>query len=284
MPDPWLTLLRLFPGNCLSLAFGRFARLKLPQFLLQPLLNWYVKKYGAKPGESARPLEQFSSLAEFFVRDLRAGVRPFAGGVLSPVDGRLVGMGRITGREIPQVKGWKYKVSELIGEEGSAYETGSYATVYLAPGDYHHIHTPVTGEVVALRHIPGALWPVNSWSVNRVPQLFCRNERVVIELTSEFGRMALVCVGATNVGSISVTFDDVVSNQQCSFFRSKDVLAKKYLPSFSFNRGDRVATFNLGSTVVLLSEDPELFSAAAGFEARKICLGETLADCFTAYQ
>ncbi|MDD2941580.1 MAG: archaetidylserine decarboxylase [bacterium] len=278
MLDPWLTLLRIFPGNCLSLVFGRFAGIHFPDILLQPLLRWYVKKYGANLSESARQLEQFSSLAEFFVRDLRVGVRPLSSGVVSPVDGRLVGIGRIPGREIPQIKGWTYKVSELIGEEGSPYETGSYATVYLAPGDYHHIHIPVNGEVVALRYIPGALWPVNSWSVNRVPQLFCRNERVVIELTSAYGRMALVCVGATNVGSISVAFDDVVSNQQCSFSRNKEILVRKYSQPFAFNRGEKIATFNLGSTVVLLSENPELFAASAGFDARKIRLGETLAD------
>jgi phosphatidylserine decarboxylase len=211
--------------------------------------------------EAGVPASSFRTFNEFFTRPLRPGARPVAQGadlVVSPCDARVYTMGALgeDGR-IEQVKSRTYTVAELLGSEqrAEAFAGGAQATLYLSPAMYHRVHWPVDGAVVGWRHIPGRLYPVNALAVRHVDRLFAVNERVAIHLESALGPLAVVMVGATNVGRISLTFDELVTNQGTD---GGFCVPTAPIP---VRRGDELGAFNLGSTVVLLAADRRLASA-----------------------
>ena len=99
---------------------------------------------------------------------------------------------------------------------------------------------------------------MNPPAVRSVPGLFARNERVAVFLEGEgVGPVAVVLVGAANVGRITLGFSDLVTNQGEPAQRAEP---PEPLP---VRRGEEIGTFNLGSTVVLLAADPALVPAGA---------------------
>jgi phosphatidylserine decarboxylase len=273
----YLFLMKVFSGNCLSLLVGRAARLKLPAFVLVPILNWYSGRYGVNPDEVPVPLCEYSCLGDFLSRSIDPEKRPIGPGLVSPVDARLVEYGEVQEGRIHQIKDWSYSAAELLNEkQESRYRSGSFATLYLAPGDYHHIHAPCDGVITEMRYVPGALWPVNSWSVSNVPNLFCRNERVVIFLETDTACLALVLVGATNVGSITLSFDELRTNSGAGLFKRQTSVVKSYSEPVAVVRGRKIASFNLGSTVVMCCESADLLREIGVAKGSKVKYGETL--------
>jgi phosphatidylserine decarboxylase len=249
----------------LSRLTGRLADLRLPRGVLVPLLRAYVRHFGVALEEAAEPLEAHRTFNSFFTRRLKDGVRPVAEGprlVVSPSDSRLVAMGSLPGSgRIEQVKGSDYAVAALLGsdEEAEAFRSGVFATLYLSPGMYHRVHSPVRGQIRRFSHIPGRLFPVNPLAVRSVPGLFAANERVAIFIdSSDVGRLALVLVGAANVGRIGLAFADFETNQ------GRRGVGPPPVGSMPVRRGQELAVFNLGSTVVLLVADETLGAAGLG--------------------
>ncbi len=242
------SVLRFVPKNFLSWCVGEIARVKLPQALALLVITAFAKKYRVRVEEAELPLNCYHSLAHFFSRRLKAGLRPVGSGVVSPVDGVCTVRGKIENGTLLQIKGINYTVQELLGEERSNYEGGTYLTIYLSPPDYHRIHSPVAGNVVSYKYLPGALWPVNDWAVRNIRGVFARNERVAIELETANSKVTLVAVGALNVGSVSLSFATFVSNRP-----GRRVGFQTVLPTpIEVEAGGELATFNLGSTVILL--------------------------------
>lgn len=244
-------LLRWVPKSHLSHAAGRLMHKQLPG----PLARWSVRTFAAKfkidVAAASRPLESYTSIGEFFTRDLKPGLRPVEGDFVSPVDALLRNFGTVENGRIEQVKGRDYSLRQFLGGDGIAdsFDGGTYFNFYLSPRDYHHIHAPVTGDVVRSVVIPGWLWPVNDWSIANVDELFAVNERVVTYLRSRFGLVAVVMIGATNVGRMTVTYDNFVTNSRP---RSKDVRWMDYASPKTLCAGDRLGTFHMGSSVVVL--------------------------------
>lgn len=235
--------------------------------------------------EARDPVTAYRSLDELFVRHLRAGARAWPerpGVAASPVDGVVGAHGAIEAGELLQAKGRRYTVAELLDDDIVArrFDAGSYLTLYLAPRHYHRIHAPVTGSIPWARHIPGRLLPVNRPAVQGIDRLFPRNERLVslIEGGAEpgaegaggaappGGAVALVAVGAFNVGRITADFDDVLVTNR----RGARSVTREYAPPLEVARGDGHMAFHLGSTVVLLFEERVEFSPRlkAGDEIR----------------
>jgi phosphatidylserine decarboxylase len=200
--------------------------------------------------EAEGHLGSYPSFDAFFTRPLRKGARAIsADPIVSPSDGKLSCLGRIdTGSQI-HVKGQLYEAGELIGdaEDAKRYSGGQFAVVYLAPGDYHRVHSPVEGKVTLLRGIPGDLYPVNSIGERYVPQLFVRNNRVAIVIdTEQLGRVTVVMVGATIVGRISVNAMPGLPAVPPGVHQVN--------PGYAVARGDEIGMFHLGSTAVVLLE------------------------------
>jgi phosphatidylserine decarboxylase len=205
-------LLRWTPKGTLSRGIGWAAQRRVPRPLRRALYGGFARYVGADLSALDRPIDDFERFDEFFTRPLPPGARPIADGdgpSVSPVDGVVSEAGIAEGGRIIPCKGRDYTIAGLLADsvEARAFEGGSFATIYLAPRDYHRIHSPVEGRVTGYRHIPGAFFPVNPLSVRNVAGLFSINERLVTYLDSDVGRVAVVAVAATGVGHITCAYD-----------------------------------------------------------------------------
>ncbi|MFH0946182.1 MAG: archaetidylserine decarboxylase [Planctomycetota bacterium] len=252
MNDPLsLRILRYCPRNLISRLFGGVARCTWPRFLARGMIRSWAGRFEVDLEEADRPLEEYPSLLAFFTRELKPGARPVAGGeelLVSPVDGRLGAFGEIEGGRLIQAKGMEYSLAALLGADAAAapFLGGKFLTLYLSPRDYHRIHSPAAGRIRESLYEPGTLWPVNPPAVATIPSLFAVNERVTARIDTERGEVAVVMVGATNVGSIRLTYADFVTNRGAG----RRVL--QHVPPVLVERGDPIGIFQLGSTVVLL--------------------------------
>ena len=274
-PRAWrliLALLGRLPQGSLSRAFGSVADVPLPRPLRRPVLGAFARAVGIDLAEAELSLEEYGSLNAFFVRRLRPGARswPLADGVLaSPVDGIVGQVGTVREGRVLQAKGRWYSAAELLADPAAAgaYEGGLFATLYLSPRHYHRIHAPCAGSIGRARHLPGALLPVNEAAVAHVANLFSRNERLVAYLDGAVGRVAVVAVGAYNVGRISAAFDPEwrggagnggsqppAPGRSVTNRRGAVGTAHLYDPPVSVAMGEEIMAFHLGSTVVLLAE------------------------------
>jgi len=252
-----IRLLRFVPKNLLSRCFGKIARLRRPKFLVRWLNRFWVRKFDVDVAEAGRPVEEYESLLAFFTRELRPGSREITADddiLVSPVDARVGAFGDITDGRLLQAKGMDYTVESLLGDAESAgrCSAGKYLTLYLSPRDYHRIHAPRSGRITRSLYEPGTLWPVNVAATRVVPRLFAVNERITSWLETDRGAIGVVMVGATNVGSILLPYDSLTSN------RGGERCDRTHDPAISMDRGDHLGTFELGSTVVLVVEDPTL--------------------------
>lgn len=279
-----IALLERLPQAALSRTFGDLADIPVPPRLRRSLIGGFARLVGADPGEAERPLSDYASINEFFVRRLRPGVRSWPGRpdvAASPVDGILGQVGVLREGRLVQAKGRFYSAAELLDDAAEAhhFEGGPFVTLYLSPRHYHRIHTPTEGRVMKARHVPGALLPVNEAGVRHIDRLFPRSERLVCYVDGPLGRVAVVAVGAYNVGRISTAFDARWSSREHGFAtnrRGAVAETRHYEPAPFLERGEEIMAFHLGSTVVLLMEPRTrlLESVEAGREVR---LGEAMA-------
>jgi len=272
-----LSILYILPKNILSSFIGCLANLEHPAALAKLALRIFVNFYKIDLKEIEKPLDNYSCIGSFFIRNLKEGARLSTGPIVSPADGILRDHGQIKSGALPQVKNKNYSIDELLGDANlaSKFTRGYYYNIYLTPRHYHQVHSPITGLVSGFCHIPGNLWPVNDWSLNKIDRLFCVNERLVTYIESEFGLVALVMIGATNVGSMTVTYDPIVTNQNIWFAMRKPRQEFFKTPA-PINCGQKLGAFNMGSSVVLLFENSQLFSNLA--KPGEIRIGQALAQ------
>lgn len=237
----------------MSRAFGRLADLPIPRPARPAVLGTFARATGIDLAGLARPLADYPTLDAFFTRTLPEGARRWPRDdrlYASPVDGVAGESGRIVDNRLVQAKGIEYTVAELLHDEAGAasFGGGAFVTLYLSPRHYHRIHTPCRGAIGEASHLPGALLPVNAPAVRSIPRLFARNERLICFVDGPAGRVAVVAVGAFNVGRISAAFDPGwVTNR-----RGAGPERRTYDPVVPVAQGNEIMTFHLGSTVILL--------------------------------
>ena len=258
-------LLRFLPRKLLSRFVGVIVSIPLPSLVLLPILKSFISANKIDSSEFQKPLEEFGSFGEFFVRDLKPESRPIGADIVSPVDGHLSSVQEAQDGTLVQAKSINYTVPELLGT--TYFSAGEVYTLYLAPRDYHQVHVPIESRLIERVHIPGTLWPVNDWSISNIPRVFCVNERVVLRLEASFGEYYLVMVGATNVGSMSLSFEDLRTNRQ------NQQLSRRTFDNMSLAKGDKLGVFNLGSTVILLFPKGATYFLKEGGDLR---MGESI--------
>ncbi len=289
----------LLPKDDMSYWTGRLVHQKLPEPLRVASMKAFAKAYNIDLGEAEKPIEEYASIGDLFTRKLKDDVRPIGPGLVHPCDSKVAEAGMIKNSKITQVKGIDYPVPALLqnDEMASRFVGGSFVTYYLCPTDYHRVHTPLDLSVEWVGHIPGAFWPVNSWSVRNVDQLYSINERVAMVFrTNEGESIALVMVAATNVGAISVSFDDRIKTDVRPSGRKKSeylyggdtfhsqkepVMGERHDP-VHLKKGDEVGIFSMGSSVVMLMD--KTLTARLGFtddglghlRDRAVKLGQTV--------
>lgn len=273
-------LQRLLPQHGLSRFVGWLASIEQPavkNLLIRGFLLWFK----VDMSEAAEPKPTaFPSFNAFFTRALAPGARdaprdPAA--LACPVDGTISQCAVLEEGRLLQAKGFTYELAELMGGDvPDALSRGSFATIYLAPWNYHRVHSPADARLVEMRYLPGALFSVNGATVGALPRLFARNERVACLFETDFGPMAVVLVGALNVGSIATTWAGQVApgpGRQPAAWRYPEHGADQV----QLARGEELGRFNMGSTViVVLPKGGPRF--VAGIEAdRAVRLGDVLA-------
>lgn len=268
-------MLSVLPKAAISRAVGAATRLPAPQPLHAAAAKVFARAYKVNLDEAERDVSEFRTFGDFFTRRLKPGARPIAPGedvVVSPTDGLVAAVGISEGGRMMQVKGRDYTVAQLLDDpdEARRFEGGAYVTIYLAPRDYHRIHSPVEGVVDTLAYIPGELWPVNKPAVRCVPNLFAVNERLISYLESRAGRVAVVKVGATCVGRIRAAYDDVVTNSGGKRLR------KTYDEKPRVEKGGELGVFEMGSTVILLFEPGRMSFDSAIVEGTVVRMGQAI--------
>jgi len=269
--------LRLLPKHLLSRLAGQAVTLRLPPRVQRWQIGVFGRAVGVDFSELRDPLESFGSLQEFFTRALRDGVRPIdpaPDAVVAPCDGAWGASGSVEHGTLLQVKGRPYSLAALLGDAGAArrYDGGLYATFYLAPRDYHRFHMPCAARVCRATYIPGALWPVNRIGIEGIDGLFAENERLVafLVVAQEPFDLCLVAVGATLVGKVRVTFDDLTTNVAGS-----ERVTRTYAECPRFAAGEEWGRFEFGSTIVMIAA-PGLLELDAQPPGTRLRLGQRI--------
>lgn len=238
----------LAPQQTLSELAGFFAKSQNP-YVKKAFVHAFAKAYDIDLSEYERGnLDDYESFNDFFTRELKDGMRPLddtADGIASPADGQISQIGTITNGQLLQAKGRDYDVGQLLAdfELGKAFMDGSFATIYLAPTNYHRVHMPFDGTLIATRYVPGTLFSVNDITAKNVPDLFARNERLVCEFDTTFGRACVVLVGAMIVAGIESVATGAIKRTPYIQHRTHDIALKK---------GDELGRFYLGSTAIIV--------------------------------
>lgn len=248
----WYYLLFCLPRRWLSRQVGSLTRLAWPSPVQRFINRTFVRLYGLDMSEAEFSVESYPSLNALFVRRLRIGARLTQREPVHPCDGLLTARGLIENATLLQAKGKLYGVGELLAsEEVSDFEGGAFFTYYLCPRDYHRVHSPVSGDIVGARLVPGDLWPVHAKSVARIERLMAVNERLITRIWTSLGEVVVVMVGATNVGSITAAFDQRIrSNEAKMSLEGNGVFS--YDPTIGIRAGKELGVFNFGSTVIVL--------------------------------
>jgi len=250
----FILLQHLLPHHGISRVAGWLATTNI-RWVKSLFIEKFSSHYSVNMSEAAEEnLDAYSSFNDFFCRALKPDARPIAEGdniLACPADGAISQLGNIEKDTIFQAKGKSFSATTLLGGDkalSERFSDGHFCTVYLSPKDYHRIHMPITGKLVSMNHVPGALFSVNPATVSNVDNLFARNERVACIFETEIGPVALVLVGAMIVASIETVWAGEIAprrNQVTHFqYQTHDEI--------NLNKGEEMGRFKLGSTVILL--------------------------------
>lgn len=270
-------ILYVLPHHLLSRVVYHLMRVKWT-----PVKNTLIVVIGGIAGvdwseSKHQELSDFESFNDFFTRELAPGARPQntdPKGFNSPCDGIISECGRFTGDRLLQAKGQYYSLGSLLANDRSVAEfrNGFFHTIYLAPHAYHRVHMPRAGRLQRMIHVPGRLFAVADWSVQNVPRLFARNERVISIFETNWGPMALVLVGAFMVGSIETVWAGRVTPP-----RGRRVMVGNYSHhDVRLEKGDEMGRFNMGSTVILIQPANAVASLADFTREDPVIVGQVL--------
>ena len=249
---------RLYPKHLLSWMMLRATRIRFAPWKNWQI-RWFTRRYGVDLSVVPDPAPaSYPHFNAFFTRALTPGARPLEGGpgtVVAPADGTVAAAGSMDGRNIVQAKNRTYTLEALFGGDERAaaeFDGGRFATIYLAPRDYHRVHMPIAGRLRSTVYVPGELFSVNPVTVDAIGGLFARNERVVSFFDTDLGPLAVTMVGAVFVGCIELAWRGVVTPP-----RRREALVERYGDrDVVLEQGREMGRFNMGSTVIVTLADP----------------------------
>ena len=245
----------ILPQHSLSRLVGKLADSKVG-WIKGPFIRHFKDAFDVDLSEAElESVDDYATFNDFFTRALKPTARPIAEDwdLVSPVDGEVSQLGPIKQDQIFQAKGHDYSLDKLLGHTAMTehYLNGQFATLYLSPKDYHRIHAPMAGTLVSMTYVPGALFSVNQITARTIPDLFARNERLVVHLQTDIGPLAMVFVGATIVASIETVWSGVVTPPTGPAIHSWSYEDK----NITFAKGEEMARFKLGSTVIIVAPE-----------------------------
>jgi phosphatidylserine decarboxylase len=252
----FVALQYLMPQHGLSQLAHALTRCRTPllkDFLIRSFVGHFQPDMSeAEPGDPLR----YESFNAFFTRALRSGARPAdpdPAVLVSPVDGEVSQIGRLEGSWLVQAKGHAYTLESLLASDlswSAHWRGGAFATLYLAPSDYHRVHMPMRAALRAAWYVPGQLFSVNAATTAAVPGLFARNERLVCVFSAGPISFAVVLVGALFVGSMSTVWHGEVTPR--SGGEQAELPLETSRSALTLEKGAELGRFNMGSTVIVL--------------------------------
>ncbi len=270
----------LLPQHFLSRLVGMIAASRIG-FVRAALIRAFLGRYPVDLSEAVNAAPgDYLSFNDFFTRRLRAGARHFdpdPRAALCPVDGVVSQAGRIAGDTVLQAKGMEYSAAALLGGDAALaaeFADGNFATLYLAPHNYHRVHMPLAGTLRIARFVPGDLFSVSAATAASVPGLFARNERLACVFDTSTGPMAVVLVGALFVGSMSLAWSGRIIAPSRRLPRDLPVRD----PIIALDRGAELGWFNMGSTVIVMFPAGGPALEGAFVPGRSVRVGERLAS------
>ena len=274
----FIALQHILPQHFLSRMMWRLTRCEY-KWLLKLTLPLFIRIFKVNMEEAKNSdWKSYSSFNNFFTRELNDEAREISSdekSIASPVDGAVSQLGKINNDLIFQAKGHAYSLTQLLGDREDLSKTfinGQFNTIYLSPKDYHRIHMPVDGTLKEMIHVPGELYSVNPTTVENVPALFARNERVICMFDTPVGPMAMILVGAIFVSSIETVWHGEVTPPT-----RKDIRNWKYdEEKISYAKGQEMGRFNMGSTVILLYANKKMNWEKELQADQKVQLGEVI--------
>ncbi|MGC9043245.1 MAG: archaetidylserine decarboxylase [Myxococcota bacterium] len=236
-------ILRYLPRRSISHLIGNISEFGNEQFQKR-LINWFIKRHNVNIEEIQYPVEHYRTLKEFFIRELKPDARDISNSeMVSPVDGVMTECGAISDRCL-KCKGELLSINELINDDEfvSSLTDGYYTIHYLSPKDYHWIHSPVDGEIYKIVRLKGDLYPVFDEMVCRKRDILVINERLNFFIRNDKFKVCLSAIAAMGVGNI------IPSNN----ILLHDSLDGRVQNPIKIKKGEKLAVFALGSTVVLV--------------------------------
>ena len=273
----------LLPKRWLSDLIGWLTRIEggiATRFAIQA----FIRIYDVDMRDAAAPdPAAYRSFNAFFTRALRSDARALPDDTtvfVCPADGTLSEFGNLTADRLVQAKGIEYSLFDLFDGDAALaamFEGGVFATIYLAPYNYHRVHMPCSATARFVRHVPGDLFAVNAATAQGVPHLFCRNERTITVFEVGPHKLAMIMVGALNVGSIELVLprDEPARNRPHSTMVPHFTLAQDG-PTLA--RGAEFGRFNMGSTVIVVASRDWLVWQNGARGGAAVRLGDPLAQ------
>jgi phosphatidylserine decarboxylase len=273
--------MRFIPNRFLTFVIGKLAASNnylIKTILIKGFIQIYDPDLSLIKKEN---IKEFKSYNDFFIRELKANSRHIEQSeniITSPVDGTVVDFGKIIEDNLIQAKEFKYSISDLLGnvDLGAKFRNGLFVTIYLAPTDYHRIHSPYAGKIISSNHMGTSLHSVNDRAQRLIPSLYVKNERGLVVVESKKLSYALVSVGASIVGSIVPFWSKnkiKFRNDLIKQWRKGPEENQKYV-----KKGQEIAHFRMGSTVILLLPEANKININSLYQNKTVKFGEKLIE------
>lgn len=273
--------MRFIPNRFLTFVMGKLAASN-NNLIKTILIKGFIKIYDPDLSLIKKEnIKEFKSYNDFFIRELKADSRPIEHSeniITSPVDGTVVDFGEIIEDNLIQAKEFKYSISDLLGnvDLGAKFRNGLFVTIYLAPTDYHRIHSPYAGKIISSNHMGTDLHSVNGRAQRLIPSLYVKNERGLVVVESKKLSYALVSVGASVVGSIVPFWSKnkiKIRNDLVKQWQKGPEENQKYI-----KKGQEIAHFRMGSTVILLLPEANKININSLYQNKTVKFGEKLIE------
>jgi len=263
----------LLPQHALTAGAHRLSNARP---LARPMIGLFRRLFDVRVDECVVPDGGFASFDQFFTRALVPGARSFPddpAALACPCDGRLSAFGDLAGDRLIQAKGRGFSLAELLAEPDWARRLagGRFATVYLAPGDYHRVHMPLAARLVHEVRVPGRLFSVSAATTRVVDRLFARNERMVALFETERGPLAVVMVAAMLVAGIETVWAPDGPHRP-----GRNLSHRPMDPPRRLDRGDELGRFHWGSTVIVVTPPGTRDWSPALRAGQRVRLGQAL--------
>jgi len=245
---------------------------KLAHFLANCSITWvknfliscFLKRYSVDLQEAIQPNPfSYKNYNDFFTRKLNQTARiidPNQHSIISPADGCITQYGDIKNNLLIHTKGVDLSLPNLLATQHTTidcqtFSAGKFITIYLAPHNYHRVHMPVKATLKKMIYIPGKLFSVNTITVQKIPNVLTKNERVIAVFDSKIGKIAVILVGAMIVGSIVTNWHGQVTPTKPRTITSWDYQNNSQI---TLERAEEMGLFQLGSTVIVLFENNQI--------------------------